>query len=92
VVASTVAGAESPAPLLAITLPIHAAADEFAGLALDDGATPGADVVVAILPADGADAGIRAGVGDLRSGIEFHKRVPKGKFVVVIDIVEKSRR
>ena len=69
--------------------PVHALADEFAGLAFGDSGRTRTDVLVAIPAAHRADAGIRAAISDRDVGIGFQERVPGVEFVVVVHLIEQ---
>jgi hypothetical protein len=66
----------------------HPAANQLIRPALDDGAAPDADVAIALPRTHGTYAGVRAAVGVLSIGIEFHKRISHVELVVVVHAVD----
>jgi hypothetical protein len=73
-------------------LPIHAHADEFAGLAFGDSAGTSTNVAVAIPTAARTDAGIRAAKGVLYVRIKFHERIPNQELVMIVRLLKQGCR
>jgi hypothetical protein len=72
--------------------PVHPATHQFAGFAFNDRGASCSHVLVAIPAAHGADAGSRAGIGVLHIRIELQERVPNGKVVMVVHLLEQRGR